>query len=50
MAPPFLNSVLTIGELSASGPCRFTPGKGAPGTQYVGDWVGPRARLDPVEQ
>jgi hypothetical protein len=26
---------------------RFTPGKRAPGTRFVGGWVGPRAILDP---
>jgi hypothetical protein len=27
----------------------FTPGDAAPGTQWIGDWVGPRAGLDAVE-
>jgi hypothetical protein len=33
-------------EWSASRPCRFTPGERAPGTHWIGDWVGPRAGLD----
>jgi hypothetical protein len=28
----------------------FTPGEGAPGTHWVGRWVGPRAGLADVEQ
>jgi hypothetical protein len=38
----FLTSALG-GEWLASRPCRFTPGKRAPGTHWIGDWVGPRA-------
>jgi hypothetical protein len=49
MAPQFSNSAVPIRELSASGPFRFTPGKGASGTQCKGGWVDTRARLDPVE-
>jgi hypothetical protein len=37
------------GEWSASRPCRFTPGERAPGTHWIGGWVGPRAGLDDVE-
>jgi hypothetical protein len=34
------------GQLHA--PCRFTPKERAPGTHWIGDWVGPRAVLDAV--
>jgi hypothetical protein len=34
------------GEWSASRPCRFTPKERAPGTHWIGGWVGPRAVLD----
>jgi hypothetical protein len=34
---------------SASRPGRFTSGERAPGTHCIGDWVGPRAGLDTVE-
>jgi hypothetical protein len=46
----FLTSALVGGECSASRPCRFIPGKRAPGTHWVGGWVGPRAALDDVEK
>jgi hypothetical protein len=36
------------GEWSAPRPGRFTSGK-APGTHWIGGWVGPRASLDTVE-
>jgi hypothetical protein len=45
----FLTSGLVRGELSASRPCRFTPGERAPDTHCIGGWVGPRAGLDDVE-
>jgi hypothetical protein len=38
IAPPFLTS--------ASCPCRFTPGERAPGTHWIGGWVGSRAGLE----
>jgi hypothetical protein len=44
MAPPFLNSVLDEGELSAARPGHFTPRERALGTHHVGGWVG----LEPV--
>jgi hypothetical protein len=28
----------------------FTPGERAPGTHWIGGWVGPRASLDDVER
>jgi hypothetical protein len=36
------------GQLHA--PARFTPGERAPGTHWIGGWVGPRAGLDDVEK
>jgi hypothetical protein len=36
------------GEWSASRPSRFTPRERAPGTHWIGCWVGPRAVLDSV--
>jgi hypothetical protein len=36
------------GEWSASRPGRFTPRERAPGTHWIGGWVGPRAVLDAV--
>jgi hypothetical protein len=46
----FLTSALVGGEWSASRPVRFTPGERAPGTHWIGGWVGPRAGLDDVEK
>jgi hypothetical protein len=34
--------------ISASRPDRFTPGERAPGTHWIGGWVGPRTGLDVV--
>jgi hypothetical protein len=50
IALPFLTSTLDGGEWSASHPGRFTPRKRAPGTHWIGGWVGPRAGLDDVEK
>jgi hypothetical protein len=36
----FLTSALAGGEWSASQPGRFTLGKRAPGTNWIGGWVG----------
>jgi hypothetical protein len=44
----FLTSALDGGERSASGPGRFTPEMEAPGTYWIGGWVGPTAGLDAV--
>jgi hypothetical protein len=41
-------SVLDGGEWSASRPGRFTPRERAPGTHWIGGWVGPRDILDAV--
>jgi hypothetical protein len=40
MAPSFLTSALDRSEWSPSRPGRFTPGERAPGTHWIGDWVG----------
>jgi len=40
--------VLDRGEWSASHPGRFTPGERAPGTHWIGGWMGPRATLNVV--
>jgi hypothetical protein len=39
-----------VGEWSISCPGHFTPGERAPGTQWIGGEVGPRASLDDVEK
>jgi hypothetical protein len=44
----FLTLALGRGEWSASRPRRFTPWEGAPGTNWIGGWVGPKAGLDTV--
>jgi hypothetical protein len=46
----FLTLALVGGEGSASRPCRFTPGKRAPGTRRIGGWVGSRTGLDDMEK
>jgi hypothetical protein len=46
----FLTSALDGGEWSATRLYRFTPGKRAPGTHWIGGWVGSRAGLDDVEK
>jgi hypothetical protein len=43
-----LTSALDGGEWSASHPSRFTSRERAPGTHWIGSWVGPRAGLDAV--
>jgi hypothetical protein len=45
-----LTSALVGGEWSASRPGRFNPGETAPGTHWIGGWVGPRTGLDDVER
>jgi hypothetical protein len=50
ITPQFLTSALDEGEWLVSRPGRFTPGETAPGTHWIGGWVGPRAGLDRVEQ
>jgi hypothetical protein len=39
-----LTSALDGGEWSASCPGRFTPRERAPGTHWIGGWVGPQSR------
>jgi hypothetical protein len=43
-----LTSVLDGGEWSASRPGPFIPREKAPGTHWIGGWVGPGAGLDAV--
>jgi hypothetical protein len=43
-----LTSTLDGGEWSASHHSCFTPSERAPGTHWIGGWVGPRAVLDEV--
>jgi hypothetical protein len=43
-----LTLALDGGEWSASRPGHFTPRERAPGTHWIGGWVGPRALLDAV--
>jgi hypothetical protein len=49
IAPPLLTSALDGGEWLSSRPGRFTSGEIAPGTHWIGGWVGPRAGLDTVD-
>jgi hypothetical protein len=42
----FLTSALAGGEWSTSRPGRFTPGEIAPGTHWIGGWVGPRTAME----
>jgi hypothetical protein len=46
----FLTSALVGDEWSASRPRHINPGETAPGTHWIGGWVGPRAGLDDVEK
>jgi hypothetical protein len=50
MAPLFLLSALDKNEWSASGPCRFISVESAPGTYWIGGWVGPGTGLDAVKK
>jgi hypothetical protein len=45
-----LTSALVGGVWSASHPGHFTLGETAPGTHWIGGWVGRRAGLDDVEK
>jgi hypothetical protein len=42
----FLTSTLAGGEWSATHAGRLTSRERAPGTHFIGGWVGPRAGLD----
>jgi hypothetical protein len=46
----FLTSALVEGELSATRPCRFSPGERSSGIRWTGSWVDPRAGLDYLEK
>jgi hypothetical protein len=48
--PHFLDLGTSWKQWSASRPCRFTSGERAPGTHWIGGWMGPRAGLDDVEK
>jgi hypothetical protein len=50
IAQPFLTSALDGDKWPVLRPGRFTPGKAAPSTHWIGDWVGPRVSLDAVEK
>jgi hypothetical protein len=45
----FLTSAIVGGEWSPSYPDRFNPGETAPGTHWIGGWVGPRVGVDDME-
>jgi len=40
--------IINLGTRSALHPGHFANGKRAPGTHWLGGWVGPRAALDTV--
>jgi hypothetical protein len=46
----YRSTVLFGGEWSSSLPGRFTPGERAPGTHWMGGWLGPRAGLYDMEK
>jgi hypothetical protein len=46
----FLTSELDGGKWSASRSGRFTPRERAPGTRWIGVWMGPRAVLETVSK
>jgi hypothetical protein len=48
IAPHILTSALDGGEWLGSRPGRLTPRERAPGTHWIGSWVGPKAVLDTV--
>jgi hypothetical protein len=51
IVPLFLTSALDWGECSASRSSRFIPLERGPGTNCIGDWIGPRAgSMDAVEK
>jgi hypothetical protein len=47
---PLLTSALDGCEWPVSHLCSFTPRKTAPGTYFIGGWVGPQASLDVMEK
>jgi hypothetical protein len=46
----FYTPTLVGGERSTSRPGRFTSVEKAPGTHWIGGWVGPRAGLDDIKK
>jgi hypothetical protein len=48
--PSFLTSALVGSEWSASRLGRFAPGEIAPGTHWIGGWMGPRIGLEAVQK
>jgi hypothetical protein len=49
IAPPLLTSELEVsGQLHA--PTALPPGERAPGTHWIGGWVGPKAGIDAVKK
>jgi hypothetical protein len=42
----FFTSAVAGGEWLASRPCRFISGERAPGTHWIGGWVGPGRRRE----
>jgi hypothetical protein len=48
ITPTLFTSALDGYEWSASSPDCFIPGEISPCIQWMGDWVGPRAGLDPM--
>jgi hypothetical protein len=49
ITPPFLISALDGGDWPDSHHCSSNPGGGAPGTHWIGGWVGPITSLDAAE-
>jgi hypothetical protein len=50
MAPPFITSALDGDEWLAPRFSGFTLGEISPGTNWTGDWMGPRACLEAIER
>jgi hypothetical protein len=48
--PLYLTSVLGAGERLASRPGRFTAQERAPGTDWIGGWVGPKGSLEAMKR
>jgi hypothetical protein len=46
----FIDLGTSLRPVSASRSCSFTPEERAPGTHWIGGWVGPRFGLDPAEK
>jgi hypothetical protein len=46
----FFLAMALVGDWSASCTGCFTLGERAPGTHWIGGWVGPRVSLDDVEK